>query len=131
MRGIIVAIAIVLTGCTVQPQSQSDVDHQLVLNHLVRRALEQDAKQDEERRQNEATLTRYKNASNDDLIAEYTRYCPVFGQPCVRAAPALLVDEAERRGLLAHALNQQQPSRSGINCVTIADSLGGGITSCQ
>jgi hypothetical protein len=131
MRGMIVAFAIVLTGCAAQPQTQDSVDPQAYLDSLLRRTGDADGRQAEERRQNDATRLRYQRASNEDLIAEYTRYCPVFGQPCVRSAPDLLVAEAERRGLIGPVPIQQQPRQPGIACVAMPDGMGGGIATCR
>jgi hypothetical protein len=130
MRRIILAIAVAVTGCTAQPQPQSQgYDPQAVMNLLIRRELEKDIQRDEQRRQEETIRLRYQRASNDDLIAEFTRYCPTGKPPCVQSPPDLLIQEASRRGLLTST--SQHPGRPGIESVTMGDDFGGGITECQ
>jgi hypothetical protein len=130
MRGVVLVIAVGLTGCAAEPQ-QGYVDPQAVMSSLLARQVDQLAREDAERRQQEAMRLQYQRASNAELMTEFARYCPNGTPPCVQSPPELLIHEASRRGLIEPAPNQrQQPVSAGINCITMPLGMGASVTDC-
>lgn len=135
MRWAVVAIAIGLAGCSEQPQPQPNyVDPVAAVSGLLQKQINDDARQEHDRQQNDAMRLRYQRASNAALVAEFDSYCPGGKPPCVRSPPDLLVEEAAKRGLIEHVPTSQQPQQPrqpGTTCVAMGDEMGGGIIDCQ
>jgi hypothetical protein len=107
-----------------QAQAQA-YDPQSVLDSLIRRQFEEQARRDTERQQQQARALFHARLSDAQVRQQLTSFCPTGATPCRQSPPTELVQEAIRRGLI-------RPARlpPGMDCVTIGDE-DGAITECD
>lgn len=133
MTWIVIAIAILLTSCSAQPQPQQNyVNPQAAVSGMLQRHLEEGARMEEQRRQEAAMRQHYQRLSRDQIGAELTRYCPGSNaSSCIQRPPDALVEEARRRGLIEPVAMSPQPRRPGMDCVVVQVAEDISSVDCQ
>jgi hypothetical protein len=101
-------------------------DPQSVLDSLIRRQFEEQARRDWERQQAQERELFYARLSDQQLAQAIDKFCPIGASLCSQQIPAELAQEGKRRGLLKPA-----PLPPGMDCVTMGDEDDGGITECD
>jgi len=97
--------------------------------------------QDEARQQNEMMRLeierldleqqlRFRRATDSQVEQELARYCPNGEPPCWQTPPSALLQEATRRGLIEYKSAAPPPRQPGLECLTMGDGEGGGLTDC-
>jgi hypothetical protein len=99
-------------------------DPQSVLDSLIRRQFQEQARRDDERQQQRARELFYARLSDGQVMQQLSSFCPT-GAPACRQPPPELIQEAMRRGLAS-----PPPLPPGMDCVTIGDE-DGAITECD
>ena len=100
-------------------------DPQSVLDSLIRRQFEEQARRDAKRQQQQARELFYARLSDGQVMEQLTSFCPTGAPPCRQPPATELVQEAMRRGLINPA-----PLPPGMDCVTVGDE-DGAITECD
>ena len=113
-------------------------DPQALMNALIQRQMQQDEVRQKnnmmrleiERLDLEQQL-RFRRATDFQIEEELSHYCPNGKPPCWQTPPSALLQEAARRGLIEYKGSARSPQLPALDCVTMGDGLGGGITDCQ
>jgi hypothetical protein len=131
MRVAIMCAAILLAACAAQPQPAPDyVDPLAVANSLLRRHVDDLAREDTERQQQQAQRLSYRRMSSPQLMGELSQYCPGGPPNCPQEPPEDLIQEAARRGLITPIPVQRRPLPPGMDCVSVGDE-DMAITNCD
>jgi hypothetical protein len=113
-------------------------DPQAQMNALIQRQMQQDEVRQQnsmmrlelERLDLEQQL-RLRRANDSQVEEELSRYCPNGAPPCLRTPPDVLLQEAARRGLIEYRAGAEPQRQPGLECLTMGDGEGGGITDCH
>ena len=131
MRVAFICAAILLAACAAQPQPAPDyVDPLAAANSMLRRHMDDLARQDAEKQQQQAQRLAYQRMSDTQVMGELSRYCPTGPPNCPQEPPDDLIQEAARRGLIVHAPVPDRPRPPGVDCVSVGD-VDMAITNCN
>jgi hypothetical protein len=106
--------------------SAQTYDPQTVLDSLIQRQLQDQARRDWEAQQAQQRAAFYASLSDQQLMQQTDQFCPIGGPVCSQQLPTELAQEGIRRRLIPTA-----PLPPGMDCVTMGDGEGGGITECD
>jgi hypothetical protein len=131
MRVAFMCAAILLAACAAQPRPAPDyVDPQATASALLRRSMDDLARRDAEKQQQQAQRLSYQRMSDTQVFGELSRYCPSGPPNCPQEPPEDLIQEAARRGLITPAPVQRRPLPPGMDCVSVGDK-DMAITNCD
>jgi hypothetical protein len=106
--------------------SAQTYDPHSVLGSLIQRQLEEQTRRDWDAQQAQDRAILYARLSDQQLQHEIDQFCPIGAPVCSQQLPTELAQEGIRRGLL-----KPSPLPRGMDCVTMGDGEGGGITQCD